>query len=265
MAVVERGTGSPVVLIPGIQGRWEWMRPTVDALAASHRVLTFSLGAVQSFSDWNDRIQEAADRAHEPATVIGVSFGGLVALRYAAKHPDRVRALVLVATPPPAWQLDRWSMRCVRHPWLGLPFFAVRGVARLAPELIMARSSWPARLRLAVEHGSRIVTSPVSPGRMAGYVRAWHQTDLLADCRRVTVPTLLVTGDRGVDRVVPVDRTLEYLELIPGARHVALPRTGHIGLVTHPQLFTQEVDRFLDTTPGARGRARPDERTRHAS
>ena len=33
MNIVDRGSGVPVVVIPGIQGRWEWMKPGVDALA----------------------------------------------------------------------------------------------------------------------------------------------------------------------------------------------------------------------------------------
>jgi hypothetical protein len=43
MTVVDRGNGVPVVLVPGIQGRWEWMAPAVDALASRCRVITFSL------------------------------------------------------------------------------------------------------------------------------------------------------------------------------------------------------------------------------
>ena len=39
----ERGRGSPIVLIPGLQGRWEWMMPAVDALSARHRTFSFSL------------------------------------------------------------------------------------------------------------------------------------------------------------------------------------------------------------------------------
>ena len=43
MDLVDRGSGPPLVLIPGLQGRWEYLRPAVDALSASFRVLTFSL------------------------------------------------------------------------------------------------------------------------------------------------------------------------------------------------------------------------------
>jgi hypothetical protein len=43
--IVDRGSGPPLVLIPGLQGRWEYLRPAVDALSVFFRVLTFSLGS----------------------------------------------------------------------------------------------------------------------------------------------------------------------------------------------------------------------------
>jgi len=38
--MVDVGSGPAIVLIPGIQGRWEWMRPSIRALAGKWRVLT---------------------------------------------------------------------------------------------------------------------------------------------------------------------------------------------------------------------------------
>ena len=39
MTIVDVGSGPPVILVPGIQGRWEWMKPAVDALSARCRVV----------------------------------------------------------------------------------------------------------------------------------------------------------------------------------------------------------------------------------
>ena len=50
----------------------------------------------------------------------------------------------------------------------------------------------------------------------------------------------------GLTAVVPVASSLEYLDLIPGARHTVLPDTGHIGLVTRPRQFAAVVTRFLE-------------------
>ena len=38
MTIVEQGRGQPLVLIPGLQGRWEYLRPTIDALAGDFHV-----------------------------------------------------------------------------------------------------------------------------------------------------------------------------------------------------------------------------------
>src|SRR6188474_386265 len=107
MSIVDRGAGRPLVIVPGLQGRWEWNTPAIDVLARDFRVLTFSLNDVPEseprvFDWWLKTIDELIDRAAEPAAiVIGVSFGGLIAALYAARRPDRTAALVLVSAPAP--------------------------------------------------------------------------------------------------------------------------------------------------------------------
>ena len=54
-----------------------------------------------------------------------------------------------------------------------------------------------------------------------------------------------MTGEPQLDRVVPVASSLEYVKLIAGARHVTLPRTGHMGLVLRPEAFADAVSAFV--------------------
>src|SRR5665213_2822694 len=116
MNVVDRGTGPVLVLVPGIQGRWEYLRPAVDALASSFRVLTFPLCGERAsgrrldpsrgFDDYADQIQRVLDdRVIDRAAICGVSFGGLAALRFAATRPERTAALILASTPGPLFRL----------------------------------------------------------------------------------------------------------------------------------------------------------------
>lgn len=240
-----------IVLIPGIQGRWEWMRPAVDALGADHQVLTFSLNDVRSdsrcFEEWERRIDRLLDEAGvASATLVGISFGGVVALDYAARRPDRVRGLVLVSSPPPRWRLDGRRAAYVRHPLLLSPLFALRGIAHLVPEIIAARPTWPARLKLLAAHLSRVLRYPASPPRMAAWTRAWQALPSGVEGSRVTMPALVITGEPELDRVVPTTSTLDYLRLLPHARHAVLAGTGHIGLVTKPQAFAQLVGEFVN-------------------
>ncbi len=256
----EFGQGPPIVLIPGIQGRWEWMRLPIRALARRHRVLTFSLSDVgqmprgpgtsedarSMFDRWVDHIDRGLDRAGiESAAIAGVSFGGLIALRYAATRPARTTSLVLVSTPAPTMRLSAEQARYVAYPRLALPLFALRGAQRLAPEVWAAHETWVSRGRAALAHSVHVASAPSSPVRMAAWVQAWRETNLVDDCRRVVSPTLVITGEAGLDRVVPVASTLEYVKLIAGARHVTLPRTGHMGLMLRPEAFAEAVSTFV--------------------
>src|SRR5215216_3956096 len=117
MILVDVGSGPPLVLVPGIQGRWEWMKPAVDALARRCRVITFSLADEPScgaafdvrsgFWCYVDQIAQAMDAAGlREAVICGVSYGGLIAAAFAARHPERTSALVLVSAVPHTWTPD---------------------------------------------------------------------------------------------------------------------------------------------------------------
>ena len=80
---------------------------------------------------------------------------------------------------------------------------------------------------------------------MASWVREWQRYDLAADCRQIVAPTLIVTGEARLDRVVPVRDSKKYLKLIRGSTHQVLPGTGHIGVITRPYRFAELAGQFI--------------------
>ena len=251
--MIDKGHGPLVILIPGIQGRYEWMMPTIEALAVSHRVMSFSLGETEPlnedwFAVWMRQIDQLIDQARErSAILIGVSFGGVVATRYAARRAERVRALVICSAPPPGWKLNKRQERDVRYPRLALPGFVIRAGLRLAPEIMTARPSWKLRLQLGLDYARRALSARVMPTSMSRWIRAWLAADTAPDCASIQAPTLVVTGEPHLERVVPVAATRQYLELIPHAHYAVLPETGHVGTITKPYRFAEIVGRFLAT------------------
>ena len=267
--MIDVGSGPPVVLIPGIQGRWEWMSPAVDALERRCRVLSFSLAGdrgsgrlfepARGFDPYLDQIEEVITRAGlADAAVCGVSFGGLVALHWAARRPERTRALVLVSTPSPDWEPGYRVNWYLRAPKLLSPLFVAQSPFRLGPEIWRALDCVGDRLAFSGRQLARVTRSPSSPMRMAERVRLMSTIDFEADCRQVTAPTLVLTGEPGLDRVISVEKTRLYADRIAGARHVTLERTGHIGLVTRPDRFAETVGRFVLRSAARRNAMRYD-------
>ena len=144
--VIDVGQGPPLVLIPGIQGRWEYLQPAIDALSRTFRVLTFPLSgergcdlpfdpALGYDNDARQVLTLLDQRGIERATICGISFGGLPAIRFAAAHPDRTTALILVSTPGPGWHLRPKHRVYARAPWLFGPLFLIESPLRLHREV----------------------------------------------------------------------------------------------------------------------------------
>lgn len=261
MNLVDVGTGPPVVIVPGIQGRWEWMRPAVEALAETCRVITFSLadeptcGAdfdpARGFDCYVRQVGEAMDQAGvERAVVAGVSYGGLAAAAFAARHPERASGLVLVSALPPGWRPDARALFFIRRPRLLTPLFLLASL-RLYGEIAAARPGMLNGLSAAVRHAGNALRHMFSPTRMARRVRLVESLELAAEVAAIAAPVLVVTGDAALDRVVPPRLTEEYLRILPHAGRVTLERTGHLGLITRPREFADAVGGFVRRTAAA--------------
>jgi pimeloyl-ACP methyl ester carboxylesterase len=243
-------------MIPGLQGRWEWTRPAVDALSKRQRVIAFSLcdeptsdftcDPAEGFDIYIRQVSEALDRAQLKCAVIaGVSYGGLIAAEYAARHPDRTWKLVLVSALPTSWKPDARARFYMKAPTLLGPLFFASAPGRLHKEFAAAAPRFSDRVRMMAGHGLRAARAPMSPRRMARRVH-WAEQHRFANPRSVSAPALVITGEARLDQVVPVAITRHYLEQLPSATHVVLERTGHLGLVTRPDAFADAIERFVN-------------------
>jgi len=266
MQIVDTGSGSPLVLVPGVQGRWEWMKPAVDALALRCRVITFSLAdeptarapfdESRGFSCYVEQIGSAMDQAGlQQAAVGGISYGGAIAAAFAARHPERVSSLILVSALPPRWQPDARARLYLKAPRLLSPLFFIRSVF-LYREIAEAHDGVLQGALAALRHAVNVLRHMLSPARMARRVRLLAAAGLAGEITRLDVPTLLITGEDRLDSVVPPVRTREYLAICPGAECVTLPRTGHLGLITRAGEFARIVATFIDGAGARENRRR---------
>ena len=257
LPMIAVGEGTPLVMVPGIQGRWEWQRPALDALSRRCRAVTYSLcgepgtGCRLSIKDGFDahvrQLDHVLDRfGLDRVALCGVSFGGWVSLRYAARRPERVSSLILASAPAPRFRPDARHLRYMRAPWLFLPAFLVTSRTRLRPEVLTALPDTGQRRRLARRQLAEMGRCPISPAAMAKRMRLAMNEDFVADCAQIAAPTMVLTGESGLDRIVPAESTREYLRLIPHAVSAELPATGHIGLITKPEAWADLVLGFVE-------------------
>jgi pimeloyl-ACP methyl ester carboxylesterase len=257
-----RGSGPPLVLVNGYgASAFAWPRRWTRGLEGRYRVITMDnrgAGASRhvdvpfSMGDLADDVVDVLDAAAAgAATVLGLSMGGMIAQELALRHPERVSALVLVATRPPVPRFTPPPMGSAlamsRPPGRGQPldaYFralwvrsAAPGFADREPEILdeLTRQSvaWPTPRGLLV-HQLRAMT-------------AWAHADRL---RRITAPTAVVHGV--LDRMSPVRNGRTIAELIPGARYVELDGAGHLVPHEAPERLDEIIDEM--TSGFANGR-----------
>jgi pimeloyl-ACP methyl ester carboxylesterase len=252
----DKGQGPPVVVIQGLHGRWEWTRVALEALARRCRVLSYSLAgdfgsgyrydATLGFANYMKQLADIMSAARlERAALVGISFGGFVATHFAASHGAQTSSLVLASAPGPGWTPNARQARWLSKPWLSSPVFVASSPFRLWPEVRAALGGVGPSLAFLARQGCRAAVAPAIPSLMSARIRDTSGVDVAADCARITVPTLVITGEERLDRVVPVETTKRYASMIRGARYELMTGTGHLGVLTQPDRFATLVSDFV--------------------
>ncbi|QWF79536.1 alpha/beta fold hydrolase [Amycolatopsis sp. CA-230715] len=256
----ERGAGEPVVCCHGGPGLWDMF----EDVALPGRMIRWDQrgcgrsapGGPYSLARTVDDL-DAVRRGFglDRMALFGHSWGAQVVLRYALDHPERVSKVVYVSGVGIG---DRW------HAEFRKKFLARLGEDRPRWEELRARERTPEEGReLAVlqwtadfadssrarEHAEAMATPWFEVNYECNAAIAAEESpreaDLVAECRGLAVPVLLVDGAADLRPRWAVDSLAEAL---PSGERVVLPEVGHVPWLEAPGEFYAAVSGFLTST-----------------
>ncbi|MFT3737046.1 MAG: alpha/beta fold hydrolase [Rhodocyclaceae bacterium] len=196
-----------------------------------------------SLNDWGDAV---ADTLPHAAVLIAWSLGAMLALNIAARHPQRVRAMVLIAATPSFIKREDWThgldaetVRAFRDGFLRNPTRTQERFVALQAFGDVQRHAVTEALRAQLE-------DPVEHAAALGHgLRLLEESDLrVQQLPAVSLPCLLVHGAQ--DALIPASASSWLGQRWPGSETLLIDDAGHAPFLSAPQRVAEGIQRFLE-------------------
>lgn len=248
-------TGETIAFSHGLLWNTELFAAQITALRGRYRCIAWDhRGQGKSSSDhrecidmelvWQDAVQLLDKLAPGPVHFCGLSMGGFVGMRMAARRPDLIRSLMLLETSPdpePRENIKRYRM--------------LSKITRLIGPRPIKNQVAPIML------GKTVLKDPNRRAELATFVNVmsgrrdiWRAVNGVIDrapiypeLDRITAPTLVVVGDEDV--ATPRPKADRIVAAIRGAKLITIPRAGHSSPVEEPALVTAAIEQFVQSLP----------------
>jgi 3-oxoadipate enol-lactonase len=236
------------VLVHGLGGTRAIWKHVAPALEPEFTVVSYDLRGTgeserppgpYSLDDFvGDLRRLAAELDLEQPALVGHSFGGSIALRYAAEHPGDVSSVVSVGGPVALPEQGRQGMRDRADT---VEADGMRAVSETVATNAMAQSFREANPDDFRAYADLLAANDA--GAYAATCRVISELDLKADLARIAAPVLLIAGE--LDGVLPPAAQEAAAAAIRDVESVQVPDCAHIVPWEKPQVLRDELVRFL--------------------
>jgi 3-oxoadipate enol-lactonase len=253
LAYVDRGQGTPLLLVHGFPLDHSMWNAQIDALADREgcRVIVPDLrgfgqseagGDVVTMEDMADDMAALLDGLgiDEPVVFCGLSMGGYVAFQFALKYAGRLAGLILcdtraVGDTPQVAAARRATAEQV------LDQGSANLVAAMMPKLF-AEASASESPRL-VESLRLVMLENNARGTAAAALGMAQRPDVTASLCKIGCPALVIVGSQ--DAISTAAEMRSIADGIPGAEFVEIPDCGHMSPMEKPDEVNAAIARFI--------------------
>ena len=234
---------APIVFLPG----WCLGRTPLNAAVNAINGQIFDLpgyGNAPLITDFYAAADDIAARVQPGTTLGGWSLGAQLALAIAARHPDKVGKLVLVAGTTSFVQRDGWPHAMPPDMLAEFAAGIAADVEAMLPRFVGGFNRGDANAK-AVTLELLKLADPRPAGEVLGTGLNWlRDVDLRDSALQVKAPTLLIHG--GADPLMPLGAAEALAALIPGAKLAVFDDCAHAPFMSRPDDFLATVRDFLN-------------------
>jgi pimeloyl-[acyl-carrier protein] methyl ester esterase len=175
---------------------------------------------------------------------LGWSLGGLLALAFAARHPQRVERLIMLASNPCFVANDAWPQGMARNVLESFAEDLLQDHQAMLTRFLglIARGALDNAVLRELRRAVRAVPSPHAP-TLRGGLAILRDTDLRPSLDALSMPTLWVGGVR--DTLVPITALRRVHEQYPHMPLHEVVQAGHAPFISHPQETAAAISEFL--------------------
>jgi pimeloyl-ACP methyl ester carboxylesterase len=178
-----------------------------------------------------------------PVHWVGLSMGGFVGQRVAARRPELVRSLTLLDTSP-----DREERFAAVQDKVLSVIYRYVGITPVKPSVvkIMLGPTFrkDPRSKPVIDEWIRQLRATDRRGLIGAILAVANRKPVLDEIGSITAPTLVICGVD--DEPTPVKKAQKIAAAIPGARLELVPDAGHSSTIEQPEAITGLIQKFLD-------------------
>jgi len=248
------GEGKPILILNGIMMSTKSWEPFVESL--SHQNMLIRLDFLdQGQSDqlqgnYTQDIQVEVIKALlnelklDKINLVGISYGGEIAILFAIKYPKCVDRLVLFNTTP---YTSPWLAE-IGHQWNSIgrtrdakTYYQATIPVIYSPSYYEKRLDWMKKREAFL---LPIFSNPVFLDRMERLTNSAEHYDARSGLKEITAPTLIIAADE--DYLTPLANQKDLHQNIMNSELIILPGVGHASMYERPMLFTSLVLGFMN-------------------